>query len=104
MLLLVHLHTIVTSALYYVWSNDTVIHELERMWKEVVIVYFEQYTDIWLKGLKCHKNQIEISRCEAESTIANPFIKMFATLEYHLPFRLLITEFIRIDVTICTLS
>jgi hypothetical protein len=61
MLLLVHLHTIVTSASYYVWSNDTVIHQLEKMWKEVVVVYFEQYTDM-VEGLKCHKNQIEISR------------------------------------------
>jgi hypothetical protein len=76
------------------------------MWKEVVIVYFERYTGVWLKGLEYHKNQIEISSwtSEAESTIANPFTKMFATLVFHLPFRLLITEFIRIDVTICTLS
>jgi len=41
---------------------------------------------------------------EAESTVANPFTKKPATLVFHLPFRLLITEFIRIDVTICTLS
>jgi hypothetical protein len=39
---------------------------------------------------------------EAESTIANHFTKMFGTLVLHLPFGLLVTEFVGIDVTICT--
>jgi len=56
--------------------------------------------------LKITKTRLKLQAgtSEVESTIANDFTKMFATLVFHLPFRLLIKEFIRIDVTVCTLS